>query len=359
MLICSMKINSMINFNLEKSIEKGVLYLYDHQHPNGEFCCYIGTEDQMEMCYASSNVFPTSLISYSILNLKHLNEVNDILEKSSAFLQYQMMRGGAWDDATILNPLFPICPPDVDNTVCASIILQKLNKNCPGNEALVTANRNNKGLFYTWFTFRLKLNPVKNYWLLSLRELKHPVYTFLFWKNTEANRYDVDAAVNANALFYLGFNEQTAVVVDYLLDIIAKKQEDDCDSWYRNPFTIYYFISRNYKAGISQLKPAADAIVERILLSLQPDHSLGKSILDTALGIIALINCGYDSITLDQAVAYLISKQNRSGCWPRWAVYYGGPKKLRTYGSEEMTTGFCLEALALYKLVRAKQIDSY
>jgi hypothetical protein len=107
------------------------------------------------------------------------------------------------------------------------------------------------------------------------------------------------------------------------------------------------------------LKPAADAIVERILLSLKPDYSLGESILDTALAVISLINCGYNSTILDQAITYLTSKQNRSGCWPRWAVYYGGPKKLRTYGSEEMTTGFCLEALALYKSLRTKQTDTY
>lgn len=340
----------MMETALEHAIKKGVLYLYDHQYPNGEFCCYMGADDAMELCIADSNVFPTSLIAYSISNLKHIPEVNEILDKSGAFLRYQMMRGGVWNNFTILNNLFPICPPDIDNTACASLVLKERGINYPDHKPLLLANRNEKGLFYTWFALRYKYNPVKNYWLLSLRVLKRPLDSFLFWIKTEANRYDVDGAVNANVLFYLGLSDNTAPIVDYMLDVIARKKENDCDLWYRNPFTIYYFFSRNYKAGITELAPAAMAMVDRMLKSVKPDHSLGQSVLDTAMGIVSLINCGHHSAVLDNAVQYLISLQNRSGCWARWTVYYGGPKKLTTFGSEEMTTGFCLEALALYRL---------
>lgn len=340
----------MTNNNIENSIIKGIWYLQDHQYPNGEFCCYVGQDDEMKMCITQSNLFPTSLISYSILHLKHIPEAKEILDKACAFLQYQAMRGGAWNNFTVLNPLFPICPPDVDNTACASLVLQKLDKYYTPNRELILANYTETGLFYTWFTLRPKFNPTKNYWLLGLREFKHPIGTFLFWRNTEATRYDVDAAVNANILYYLGLNEQTTPIVDYMLDIIAKEKEDDCDSWYRNRFTIYYFFSRNYKAGIEKLKPAATVITERILHAFKNDHSIGESILDTALGVISLINCGYRSPLLAKAVEYIIDQQKRSGGWTRWAVYYGGPKKRSTFGSEEMTTGFCLEALALYNL---------
>lgn len=335
--------------NIENAIRKGVWFLYDHQYPNGEFCCYICPDDEMKMCVTHSNVFPTSLIANSIFDLRYIPEVNEILDKAAAFLQYQAMRGGTWNNFTILNPLFPICPPDVDNTACAAIVLQKLGKDFEDNKTLILANRNDEGLFYTWFTWRTRYNPIKTYWLLSLRALKHPIDTCMFWRKTEATRYDIDAVVNANVLFYLGLNKNTAPVLKYMLDIIEKGKESDCDLWYRNPFTIYYFFSRNYKAGCAELEPAAQTIKERILLTAKADYSLGESILDTALGIISLINCGDNSTTLDKAVDHLVGHQNRSGAWQRWGVYYGGPKKLQTYGSEEMTTGFCLEALALYR----------
>ncbi|MEQ7799514.1 prenyltransferase/squalene oxidase repeat-containing protein [Pedobacter sp. ASV1-7] len=345
----------MMNLDIDNSIKNGVLYLYDHQLPNGEFCCYISADDEMKMCVTHSNVFPTSLIAYSLLNLRSIPEVNEILEKCAAFLQYHIMRGGAWNNFTVLNPLFPICPPDVDNTVCASLVLQKLGKPSIDNSGLILANRTTKGLLYTWFTLRPKLNPSKNYWLLSLREFKHPIKTFLFWRNTEASRYDVDAVVNANALLYLGLNEKTIVMLNYMIEIISSEREGDCDSWYRNPFTIYYFFSRNYKAGIKELAPIVKLMTDRILHNIKPDNSFGESVLDTALSIISLINCNHDSIVLDQAIKYLIEQQNRSGGWIRRGVYYGGPKKRTTFGSEEMTTGFCLEALALYKIHKGKQ----
>jgi len=34
-------------------------------------------------------------------------------------------------------------------------------------------------------------------------------------------------------------------------------------------------------------------------------------------------------------------------------LYYSGPKRLYGWGSEELVTGFCLEALLHYRLTRA------
>ncbi|WP_316749117.1 hypothetical protein [Pedobacter gandavensis] len=339
----------------EQAILKGVDFLEDHQFPNGEFCCYIGDEDEMKMCIAQSNIFPGSLIAYALLPLKHLPVITEILDKAAAFLQYQMMRGGVWNNFSILNPLFPVCPPDVDNTVCASKVLQALNKSYPANEELILANRSKSGLFYTWYALRPIFVPLKDFWLLCLRALKHPVGSFFFWKKTEASRYDIDAVVNANALFYFGYTAETAPIVPYLLNIIATEKEGDCDLWYRNPFTVYYFFSRLYKTGIKEMEPAKLTITNRVLLTVNADGSFGTGVLDTALGIIVLLNGDYDSPILEQAVEFLLSRQKKSGGWPRWAVYYGGPKKHLCYGSEELTTGFCLEALALYSILNQKK----
>ncbi|WP_316820145.1 hypothetical protein [Pedobacter gandavensis] len=339
----------------ELAILKGLDFLEDHQFPNGEFCCYIGDEDTMKMCITQSNIFPSSLIAYSLLQLRHLPVVNQILDRTAAFLQYQTMRAGVWNNFTVLNPLFPICPPDVDNTVCASYVLNALNKDYPSNEQIILANRSKSGLLYTWYTFRKFFVPVKDYWLLCLRELKHPISSFLFWKNTEASRYDIDAVVNANVLFHLGYKEETAAIVPFLLQIIKMEKEADCDLWYRNPFTIYYFFSRIYKAGIKEMESARSAINDRVLKAANADGSFGTGILDTALGLITLINGGHETAILDQAVEFIISKQKKSGGWPRWALYYGGPKKRLCYGSEELTTGFCLEALRLYSIQKQQQ----
>jgi len=336
---------------IDQAIAQGVDYLHQHQFPNGEFCLYLGHEDNLKDTIPYSNMFSTSLICYSLLKLSHLPKAKEMLDLSGTFLQFQSMRAGTWNNFTSWAPLFKVCPADVDNTACASKVLQSLKRDYPMNRDIMLCNRNSKGLFYTWYTLRPNTTWNKDYWLLILREFKYPIQSFFFWSKFECNRNDVDAAVNANVLFYLGLDESTKPIINYMLNIIEQNKEADCDLWYRNPFTIYYFFSRNYKGGITALEPVKKPIIDRILATVQTNGSIGNSILDTALGIITLINLNYNSMVLTKAINHLLDHQTSYGNWARRAVYYGGPKKLSCFGSEELTTGFCLEALALYSLL--------
>ena len=336
-------------FVVDECIDKGLTFLLEHQFPNGEFCCYIGHEDNLKDTIPYSTVFPTSLICYSLLGLSHLPSAAKILDLSATFLQFQCMRGGVWNNFTSWSQLFPVCPADVDNTSCASKVLQTLRRDFPPNTDILLSNRNKNGLFYTWYTLRPNTVKSKNYWMLILREYKNPLQSYFFWKNFECNRNDVDAVVNANVLFYLGQTSVTQAIIPYLVKIIDENREENCDLWYRNPFTIYYFFSRLYSSGIKEIMPIKNPIISRIIIAVRSDGSFGNSVLDTALGLIALIHLEYDSVVVENAVKFLLQTQHPSGYWPRWAVFYGGPKKLSCFGSEEMTTGFCLEALALYK----------
>lgn len=348
---------SILQRTIEHSILKAIDYLHQHQFPNGEFCCYIAYEEEMKYPVPQANLFPTSLISYSLLNLSTHPKVEAMLQLTGNFLEYQSMRGGAWNNFTIANEYFKICPACVDNTTCASIVMKGINRDFQNNEKILLYNRNENNLFYTWFTFRPGLRGNKDYWRLLLREFKYPLKTLFFWQLNEAGKYDIDGAVNANVLFYLGLREETLPVIDLMLDIIAKHREDDCDKWYRNPFTIYYFFVRNLYAGMTALEPIRKPILERILDTVKADGSLGENVLDTALGIISLIQLDHRSAVLTKAINYLIAQQGEYGNWIRLPLYYGGPKKLSFFGSEEMTTGFCLEALALYQkeVVRIEQ----
>jgi hypothetical protein len=330
----------ILQSTVDESILKGAKYLRQHQFPNGEFCCYIGNEDSMKDTVPDANLFPTSLICYSLLSLAHLPDVDQVLQLSASFLQYQSMRAGVWNNFTTAHKYFKICPADVDNTACASIVLKALKREYTANENILLLNRNKSGLFYTWYTLRPNKVWNKDYWLLLLRELRFPISSYIFWTKNEARKNDIDGAVNANVLFYLGLKDTTMPIINFMLDIISQGKEDDCDKWYRNPFTIYYFFS---------LEPIRNPIIERILNTIQKDGSFANGVLDTALGIVSLIKLGYHGEALQNAIKFLIDTQSAYGEWPRWALYYGGSKKLQNYGSEELTTGFCLEALSLYK----------
>lgn len=337
---------------LNRAIDRGTDYLFDHQLPNGEFLFYMSNDDAMlEWNLPESSIFPTAIIGTCLLDLKGDKRINEILLKSAHFLKHQMDRGGTWNHYTKTHRWRKLLPQDLDDTACVSYFLEAMNFTIPSeyNKQIMIDNRNRYGLFYTWLTFRWRFNKNKTYWYLASREIKHFFKSMLFWHTHQCTRYDIDAVVNANILFYVGKCKETSAIAPYLTNIIKKNKEDDCDTWYRNTLTVYYFISRNIATGINELQDIAPIIVDRILKKQNVDGSFGESSLDNALAISSLIYSGYKGKEINNAIAQLLKQQNKNGNWDRRAFYYGGPKKLSSFGSEELTTAFCLEALVRFK----------
>lgn len=340
---------------IDEAIEKGLDYLEQHQFPYGEFCCFQSGDDSMQgWTHQVNMLFPTMLVCQSLLYLPQTERVKKMTMQSGWFLRYYMGRSGTWMHYTWMHIFSEVLPRDVDDSCCIGNVLEQLGIDYPkdATRRMVLSNRNGQGLFYTWFAFRWRWNSSLTYWRLALREFLSPIKGFLFWNKMECSRNDVDAIVNANVLCHLGETAETKPVVDWLLRIIAEGREAESDKWYRTPHTAYYFISRCIAAGIKGLEPARQTIIDRIKATLNSEGRIGPSELDTALGICALINLGYEGQELDAACKHLLKTQNRFGNWPRWRLYYGGPKKLSGYGSEELSTAFCLQALSRYQKIR-------
>lgn len=335
---------------VEKAISSGISFLHDHQYPNGEFCCYFAGDDAIEQwCFPDTTVFPTSLITGCLLDLPRTGQLRHILENAGSFLQHQMMDYGVWGHYTRPHPLFRICPADVDDTALSSYVLSKLGMHFPDNKQLLLYNRNAQGLFYTWFVLRFNRSKNIAYWKVLMQELKNMRKTFFLFMRHECSRNDIDAVVNANVIYYLKDYTKTKNITSYLSSIILEGRESHCDKWYLNPFTTYYFLSRNYPHCPDLLEESRTTMIKRILDTQQENGKLGTSPLDTALGISSLLflQCN-DRSAVDRSVVYLLNEQQKDGDWSRRLFYYGGPKKIVGWGSEELTTGFCLEALNLY-----------
>jgi hypothetical protein len=341
-----------IQEKLDKSIEQGVNYLHDHQLPNGEFLFYMSGDDAMQSWnLPESSVFPASLIGNCLLSLRNQGKVDEILLSTAHFLHYQMDKGGTWNHHTIINRFRKVCPQDLDDTSCVSHFLREMSFDFPmqTNQKLILDNRRNDGLFYTWLIFRWRPNKNLLYWHYAAKELKYLFKSLVFWYQFECTRYDVDAVVNANILYYLGKRKETQPIIPYLIDVIKEFKENDCDKWYRKDLTVYYFISRNFSNGIIELEEVRSQIIDRILLKFNENNGFGDSSLDTALAISSLINLKYKGKEIINGINFITETQNNNGSWKRRAFYYTGPKKESCYGSEELTTAFCLEALAKFK----------
>jgi hypothetical protein len=333
---------------VEQAINNGIKYLHEHQLPNGEFMCYCSPDDAMQQyCVPDSTVFPTSLIISCLLPLKDNEKVKAICSASVNFLTYQMMRGAVWNYFSRWNPLFKFLPADTDDTAYASFVLRSLNADFPDNRGVLLSNRNSKGLFYTWYITRNISQLFGKYKMVHLREFKYPINSMKFWFINEAQRNDIDPVVNANILNYLGYDNDTKSIVPFLLETLNKGQESERDKWYRDPIAFYYFFSRNY-ASVKELEPGREIIIDRIFKFFQEDGMVGNSILSSAMALTALVNLGHNDNRMEIMVNYLLTLQHNVGNWDRYIFYYSGPSKERGWGSEEITTAQCVEALHKY-----------
>jgi hypothetical protein len=242
-----------------------------------------------------------------------------------------------------------VIPPDLDDLACISYLLRRHDVAFPDNRNFVLGNRDGRGLFYTWLTPRWTALFAPRLWRAVWRQCLSPLKLYYFWKLNESAPDDVDCVVNANVLLYAGERAETRAVIDYLIGIVHRREEGICDKWHLNPLMFHYAVSRNFYAGLRALSVVREQSIERIVARAQPDGSIGENVLDTALAACALLNWGATTPELKSAIQFLLESQGTSGEWTRVALYHGGPKKYYGWGSEELTTGFCLEALLRYR----------
>lgn len=333
---------------LDDAIRRAVDFLAERQLPDGAFDVLISTDPAMSGdCTSDSSIFPTALAAQA---LAFAPEADPIRSRALAFLVDQMEPGGLWKHWPRGHPHQHTLPPDMDDTACASAALRLGGLSLPDNRRLILANRARSGLFYTWFTPRWEWNAARGHRRIVWAQLRHPAVLYMFFTRTSARPGDVDAVVNANAVHYLGIGPDTAPVVEHLLEILRSGTESESDKWYENPFAIWYFVAR----AIGGAMPEAAGLLEDKLTGTRPAHAL-----DAALAACALMYCHRSPG--QAAIEALLALQQANGGWPRGALYFGGRLRGKKgafdpphpdtprWGSEELTTAFCLEALARWR----------
>ncbi|WP_346239416.1 hypothetical protein ABDK00_006865 [Niabella insulamsoli] len=335
---------------IDASIDKAIDYLYHHQFPNGEFVSYIAPDEAMqEWCAPEGVNFLTGLIGLCLLPHQHLPIVDQILTNITNSLRYQMMRGGVWQHQTKAHRAYDYLAPDADDTAMISTLLKARNVPFPDNRGLMLCNRAGNGLFYTWFT--LHGNFVKNstaFWRLIARELKHPFKVLFYWAKGVHNRNDIDAVVNANVVSYLGHSEFTEPSIKYLSDLLVNDKEANSDKWYLNPLVYYYFIARLVPLKIEPIAAIKDLLIKKIKKAATESAAFQTCDMEVAITLSSLLRLGCKDSDTANYIEHLLFSQKDKGNWERYAFYTLPPKTL-FWGSEELTTALCIEALHLYK----------
>lgn len=297
--------------SIEEAISSGMNFLHQAQLPYGEFKTYACVDEAMFLCQFDSSTFISTFVAYSIKNIK--NEYTlPMIQNVVSFLKSKERSGGIWGyywtgkNAETLDP-------DLDDTAVISYALRSNNTAFQNNIPIFEQNRDAGGVFFTW-----------------LRRSNSPNY--------------IDCGVNANILLYLGDEYKAACT--YVNDSITYDMQ--CSSYYPDPLSIYYLVSRAAVESASCLNDEKDIILKRVLDSAAQDGSFGST-LQTAFALNTLMNYGYVGPELGHAVDYLISKQNDDGSWERGPFFRAG---VFYFGSEELTTAVVLEALDKYSLIK-------
>jgi hypothetical protein len=231
-----------------------------------------------------------------------------------------------------------------------SIVLNRQGLGVATDRRVLLDNRNRRGLFFTWFLPRLRWTsaPHRKVMLEQWRLIRKQGP---FFDGMSAEYDDIDAVVNANCLFALGPFKGDTAVVDYLMKVLRDGDENVCDKWYDNTFAVWYFFSRALRSRVSG---AAQLILTR-MASAAPESAL-----DLALATSTLMGCGEKPP--EEWIVRLLDAQLPSGAWPRAVIYTGGrardadgrcrgayPAGTPFWGSEGVTTAFCLEALGRFR----------
>ncbi len=336
--------------NLSSAADRGVTFLAARQLPSGQFPVE-ATIESGQITTPDQSLFATTHILYS-LDFVPGPLARDMIARGLVYFKAEMTSQGLcryWNQDAEWGgrKISAFIPADLDDTANVSYLLHRHGVPFPDNRPLMLLNRNRAGLYYTWLMLRPARTMSPRYWLGMLRELTVQRAT-LFWKTTEAGYLDIDGVVNANALLYLGECPQTSAIIQWLIEIVRTGREANCDKWYRDAFSLYYALSRNYRAGVRKLGVVVPEILARLHEAAANSGQIGENALQSALAVNTMLNLGVeaDAALVVRALDYLLETQSAGGSWPSAPYYYGGPKKAVSWGSPELTTGLCLEALA-------------
>jgi hypothetical protein len=332
------------------ALDRATGFLGRVQLASGEFPVFASTDPTLGTdAVLDPSIFPTALAAHC---LSFWPGAAPLGERACGFLLAEMDRHGLWRHWTREHPHYRSLPPDLDDTSCASAVLARAGHRIPHNRALLLANRNRRGRFFTWVVPRPRWTGLRHMKLV-MAQLRHAATLVMFFRLTSAKPYDIDACVNASTLFYLGRFAGSDEVVDFLIGCLQSEAERQCDKWYENPFVVRYFLSR---ALASAEAPAGHLVVGRTAGEAR------TSSLEHALAAATLLDWDGDA---QADIAALIAGQSPDGSWPRAAVYHGGRTRLSgggfaephpdtpRWGSEAITTAFAIEALSRWRARQA------
>ena len=303
------------------AIQNGLDFVAASQTPTGGFVTDSWHVDNPKEIEPVDATFTASQILFSLSFCSDSATARGTCNRAVAYLLAQQQSSGLFPYYGKATP--KTISPDVDDTSLAWAALKRSGQSIRRETlSAVRANMNEAGVLNTWIGDRPTLVAI--------------------------DTGDLDAVVNSNALLMFGsVGETIDSVCKFVLAQAASEQFRNGSPYYESAEAFTHAFSRAYADGGARCLGEAVAKIRAATLSLQkPDGGWGDD-LETAEGVITLLNLGYRGDALDRGVRAILARQNVDGGWALTTVYRGIGVPMR-YGARSITTAACVEALTKY-----------
>ncbi len=265
---------------------------------------------------------PPFISAFGALALGCSNEerAKNICARTKSYLAKTIEYPGVWR-------YYRHLPTDLDSTSLCSLALDSHPWILLGrNINLITANRDDAGLFTTWIHADDEPDVVSPF------------------------RLEADPVVNANVIAYLGDRNEIESARDWLATSVKGGTLDGASKWYPDVVAAHYAISRAAIHAPSAFKHLCPLLADQIL-EIRDESGNFANILQTAQAVSALYNIGgLEKVDAKRHLVTIIDMQREDGSWPELLAF--GDQSLNWgalgqigHGSEAVTGAFCIEAL--------------
>ena len=340
--------------NIDDAIDSAVDFLRRHQLPHGEFKTLLAQDRKMSNPVFDSSPFVTSFVLYAFSHLDRAS-IDEMASKALAFLRAEMEFGGVWRYWSSRQQKHARLPPDLDDTSCISYALGIMGDSIPRNRWAFRCARDPQGRFQTWLlpTRRSQLTPR----FLFARSIGFCQARLLAkgavreqpedprFRTMHIARDDVDPVVNANVILYLGECAETTRAIQYVIKTV-QDHRPPFSLYYEDPLALYYAVARAHRHASPRLATLRDTIVDRVR-KVGGKRGTFANPLCAALAASVLLTYESCPKLIAGIIDYVLKMQREDGGWNAYPFY-------NVWGAEELTTAFCIEALARFRPQVAK-----
>jgi hypothetical protein len=330
----------------DRAIRAGIGFLSRNQLSSGEFKTLVGPElDLQHDAKHDPSIFTTVNVATSLLEVDG-DEARRIVLRAADFLVSEMLPGGLWRFWTKEHPGSLGMPPDVDDTVCVSAFLSRLGRTFPDNRKILLANRRRDGRFLTWITPRARhlMFAEGRAFLVANGATKRARKVYFESGPQPPERGNIDCVVNTNAVTYFKDSPEVAGAATWVTDILQSGRAAVEDRWYQSEAALLYAFAGGCERGIVSFRRLQSVIAGRA----EELQLVCHSVLEAALVACVLHVVAPSSSRLAQNIDTILAAQAEDGGWPAKVYYYDSYKRALCWGSRELSSGFCLEALARF-----------